>query len=277
MNNSVKQANGSFGKWSLIVALTLIVSLRATASIGVSLSDNNSTVGIDPNSQAGVNQWLVDGVSALNQQWFWYRVGSNPEQAINAIGAPAITLISPSSAKLVYTSPGLFDIQVTYTLRGGQGGSGTADLSEQIRINNYSANPLDFHFFQYSDFNLGASDSVSLSQNLLGRFNRSTQTFGPVALEETVISPGANHGEVGASGFTLGRLNDGVATTLNDSVNAVGDVTWAFQWDSQIAAGGSLVIGKDKRLVVAVPEPTTVALMGLGLVLLCGAARRRLG
>jgi len=219
----------------------------------------------------------VDGISALSKQWFWYRVGSNPEQPINAIGAPVITPISAYSARLVYTAPGLFDIQVTYTLQGGQGGSGIADLSEQIRINNLSGNPLDFHFFQYSDFNLGAADSVTLSQNLLGKFYRAAQSSGPVFLQETVVSPGASHGEAGVAGFTLGRLNDGLPTTLNDNANALGDVTWAFQWDSQIAAGGSLVIGKDKRLVVAVPEPTTVALAGLGLALLLGAARRRLG
>jgi len=276
MKNSVKQNNGQVSKWLLVVALTLTVSMRARA-VPFQLTHGNSTVGINPDSQAGVNQWLVDGVSALKQQWFWIGVGSNPEQAINTISAPAITIFSPYSAKLVYTSPGLFDVQVTYTLQGGQAGTGTADLSEQIRINNLSANPLAIHFFQYSDFNLGGSDTVNLTQNLLGKFNRSTQTFGAAALQETVVSPGASHGEVGAAGFTLGRLNDGSATTLNDSVNAVGDVTWAFQWDSQIAAGGSLVIGKDKRLIVAVPEPTTVALAGLGLALMLGAARRRLG
>jgi len=277
MKNCVTRNDSRFGKQLLIVAFSFAALFQAGAAPSVFLNNNNATVGIDPFTQAGVSQWTVDGINKLNQQWFWYGIGSSPEQAINTIGAPVITPISAYSAKLVYTSPGLFDIQVTYTLQGGQAGSGVADLSEQIRINNLSSNPLTFHFFQYSDFNLGPVDSVSLSTNLLGKFNRSSQTFGAAALEETVVSPGATHGEVGPSGFTLGRLNDGVATTLNDSVNAVGDVTWAFQWDSQIAAGGSLVIGKDKRLVVAVPEPTTIAMAGLGLALLLGAARRRLG
>ena len=277
MKNCAKQTGGQIAKWLLICVLSVWSAMRADAATGVVLNSGNSTVGIDPYTQAGVNQWHVDGINALSKQWFWYRVGSNPEQPISAIGAPVITPINAYSAKLVYTMPGLFDIQVTYTLQGGQAGSGTADLSEQIRINNLSANPLDFHFYQFSDFNLGLADSLVLSQNLLGKFYRAAQSSGPVSLQETVVSPGASHGEAGLGGFTLGRLNDGLATTLNDNANAVGDVTWAFQWDSQIAAGGSFVIGKDKRLVVAVPEPTTVALAGLGLALLLGAARRRLG
>lgn len=276
MKNFVTRNNGRGAGHLLALALLLALCSRAGAVVGVTLSHNNSSVDIDPSSQAGVNSWLVDGVSTLNQQWFWYRVGSVAEQPINAIGAPVINSISPYSAQLLYSSPGQFDVQVTYTLQGGQLGSGTADLSEQIRISNTSANPLSISFFQYSDFNLGASDSVGLSQNLLGKFYRSTQTFGAASLQETVVSPGATHGEVGPAGFTLGRLNDGLVTTLNDSMNAVGDVTWAFQWDFQIAAGSSAQIGKDKRLVVTIPEPTATALAGLGLALLFGAARRRL-
>jgi len=274
MKKRVIQNNGLAAKWLLVVALSLSVSMRAGAA---TLASNNSTVQIDPASQAGMFQWVVDGTSTLNQQWFWYRVGLTPEQSINAISAPAITPISPSSVKLVYSSPGLFDVQVTYTLSGGQIGSGASDIDEQILINNYTANPLDFHFFQYSDFNLGASDSVALSQNLLGKFNRSTQTFGGgTSLQETVVSPGANRGEVATTPFTLNRLNDGVATDLNNSLSAVGDVSWAFQWDFTIAAGSSAQIGKDKRLVVAVPEPTAAALAGLGLALLLASVRRRM-
>lgn len=275
MKNSVKQNNGQSGKWLLIIALALGVSARAGAA--VILSHNNSTLNINENTQAGVNQWLVDGTQTLNQQWLWYRIGSNPEQSINTIGAPVVTLISPYSAKLVYSSPGLFDIQVTYTLQGGQLGSRTADLSEQIRVNNLTANPLDFHLFLYSDFNLGnlpGGQSLNISQNLLGKFNRATQAPGPALVQETIVSSGGSHAEAGVAGFTLGRLNDGVATTLNDNANAVGDVTWAFQWDSQIAAGGSLLIGADNRVVV-VPEPTSIALAGVGLALLLSAARRR--
>jgi hypothetical protein len=275
MKNCVIQTDGQVVRWLLVIAASLTVSVRAYAVAGVTLADLNSTVTMDPYSQAGVNQWLVDGTSALKQQWFWYRVGSVAEKSIDTLGVPVITSTASNSVKLTY-GVGNFDVQVTYTLNGALPGSGTSDLGEQIKINNYTTNAMDFHFFQYSDFNLGASDSVGLTKNLQGKFYRSTQTFGGTELQETVVSPGANHGEVAAAPFTLDRLNDGVATTLNDSVSATGDVTWAFQWDFTIAAGSSAQIGKDKRLTVTVPEPTTAALAGLGLALLVASVRRRL-
>jgi hypothetical protein len=55
---------------------------------------------------------------------------------------------------------------------------------------------------------------------------------------------------------------------LNDNAGAVGpgDVTWAFQWDFQLAAGDSFIISKDKYLnVTIIPEPSTLGFVALGL------------
>src|SRR6185436_20109882 len=117
MKNCVTRNDSRFGKQLLIVAFSFAALFQAGAAPSVFLNNNNATVGIDPFTQAGVSQWTVDGINKLNQQWFWYGICSSPEQAINTIGAPVITPISAYSAKLVYTSPGLFDIQVTYTLQ----------------------------------------------------------------------------------------------------------------------------------------------------------------
>ena len=56
--------------------------------------------------------------------------------------------------------------------------------------------------------------------------------------ETTVNLPGANHGSVDYFANTLGLLNDGLPTTLNDNAGPVGpaDVTWALQWDMSLAA-----------------------------------------
>jgi hypothetical protein len=273
MNICVFPNAGRAGK-CLVIAL-LAFAMRVDASVGLSLTDGNSTAYYDPFSPAGVYQWDVDAASVLKKQWFWYRIGNGAEQSIDSIasaGSVSVTPLNPSSASLVYTMPGQFSIEMTLLLTGGSVGSGASDLTEQVKIKNLSGSTLDFHVFQYADFDLGAVDSVSLGQNLLGKFNRATQTNG-AALQETIVTP-ASRAEVATVPLTLNSLNDGAATTLTSPLVAVGDVSWAFQWDYTIAAGNtSPTIGIDKRLVV--PEPSTAVVAGLGLTLLLVSVRRR--
>jgi hypothetical protein len=271
MKNFVFPSSGRAGGW--LAAMLVASVVQANAAVGPTLTHGNSSVYIDPLSQAGAFQWNVDSASVLQKQWFWYRIGNGAEQSIDTIGSVSFTSLSPYSASLVYTMPGLFDIQLTFVLQGGSLGSGASDLTEQVIIGNLSNGPLDFHLFQYSDFNLGAVDSVTLSQNLLGKFYRATQTSGG-ALQQTVVTP-ASHAEAATVPTTLNSLNNGTATTLSDVAAAgAGDVSWAFQWDYTIGTGAtSPTIGIDKRIVV--PEPSVAVFAGLGLTLLLVSVRRR--
>jgi len=61
--------------WMLFVVVAL-VAYTPVCSADVVLTDQNTTVTIDPVNGAGVYSWLVNGVEQLFQQWFWYRVGS---------------------------------------------------------------------------------------------------------------------------------------------------------------------------------------------------------
>ena len=153
-------------------------------------------------------------------------------------------------------------------------------MGELVRISNFTAAPLDFHFFQYSDFDLGGTpggQSVVLSKNsFTGLWNTADHFTPGVALSETVATPGANHAEAGLFPNTLNKLNNGVADTLNDVAGAgPGNVTWAFEWDLTIAPGSSADINKALSLTITqVPEPTSVALISLGL-LAFGIKRRK--
>jgi hypothetical protein len=250
------------------------LTLECDAEI-YTLSDGNSIAQINPRSQAGMYNWSVNGQNQLYQQWFWYRVGpTGPEQSIDTISEPAVTQIAPNTLNTVYSYEETFSVKINYTLNGTSPASGISDIGEQITIHNFTAAPLDFHFFQYSDFDLlgfDGGDSVDLGTNRRGLYNDAYQVDGVLALTETTINPGANRGEVALYNATLLKLNDNVASTLDNNAGPVGpgDVTWALQWDVSIPANGDFLISKDKYLSV-VPEPTSLSLLLTALLGLAG-------
>lgn len=275
-----------FGSGLVVAFAALSLSFQASiwqaeAQI-VTLTDNNSSAQVDVGSQAGMFNWSIQGQNQLNQQWFWFRVGQAPEAAINTISPAAITLYNGTRGLTSLYANNQFGVRVDYLLSGGpvvpSGQSAFSDIGETITIYNYGTTPLDFHFFQYSDFNLVnqfPNDSVVLGRNTRGFFNEAYQTDGAGGgLTETVAAPGANHGEPNLFNATLAKLNDGAPTVLNDNVGPVGpgDVTWALQWDFLIEPGAYALISKDKYLAIVVPEPASVSLIGLGLL---GFALRR--
>ena len=227
--------------------------------------------------------WTVDSQNQLNQQWFWYRIGnSGVAMPINTISAANVTLNGANGATAVYQNAD-FTLMIDYTLYGGGVGSGQADIMESISVtkNVNDGNPLDFHLFQFSDFNLLDSpggDTIALYGGISG-FDNAVQIKGATQIAETITSPSANHGEAGLtsdSPDTLYRLNNVSGLTLNDnSFAGPGDATWALQWDASIGYGMPFYVFKDKELSIAmIPEPSSLALVALGLGA-WGLVRRR--
>lgn len=247
----------------------------------IPLTDGNSlaTVNLGGAGVAGMNSWLINGQSQLSQQWFWYRVGNTPQASINTISLATVNSVSANFLSATYLDANhRFSINVSYFLQGGTPGTWNSDISESISVANLTATPLDFHFFQYSDFDLAGSnlgDQVSISKDTSvppPNYFRALQTkFNtPTQLAETMDLPYANHAEAAfaGAGGTLAQLNSGSPYTLNDNLTAgPGDVTWAFEWDVLIGGNSSLDIIKDKRLEVApIPEPASLGLLSLGLL-----------
>src|SRR5215467_13837287 len=192
------------GRTLCAVAVALACFQLTSQAQIVTLTDNNSVAQIDPHSQAGMFNWSVQGFNELYQQWFWYRVGDaagTMQHSIDTISAPVVTLYGTREMTSTYTAPN-FTLSIDYLLTGGSlvgvGQTANSDIGESIRIVNTSATTLNFHFFQYSDFDLGGpgNDTVQLGRNLRGQFNDAFQSDPLAGLTETVTTPGANHGEV---------------------------------------------------------------------------------
>ena len=248
----------------------------------VTLIDGGSSATVDLNSSAGMYNWSVNGQNQLNQQWFWYAIGSTAPQPINSIGLVNSFTTGGNEVTALYQNAQL-TLTIDYVLSGGGAGSGSADITESISAVNNSGGSVDLHFYQYSDFNLlgnGANDTVKLFGNAGGPWNFVQQTADGSGIGEAVVAPSANHGEAAVVGTTLSELNGAVPLTLDDNANAgPDDVTWALEWDTPLSqqgtSGDTFDLTKDKSLFVQViPEPSTVALIALGISA-WGLARRR--
>jgi hypothetical protein len=259
-----------------VLALALHTVVWQSQAQVVQLTDLNSTAIVDTGSQAGMFHWDVQGQNQLHQQWFWYGVGNGAVRSIDTISAPIDTQLSPSDLTSTYVNPGNYSVSVHYTLTGGStvapGQFASSDIGEAIRIQNLSGVLLPFHFYQYSYFNLnGNNNDVVELFTQHGLYNDAYQTDGASGLQETVATPGANHGEVAPLGGTLAKLNSGGPVTLGPPFGAgpvgPGEVTWALEWDMTLAPGATLLISKDKQFsveITSVPEPSALALLGLG-------------
>jgi hypothetical protein len=238
------------------------------------LKDGNSSVLVEADGPFGMRDWCVDGVDNLWRQQFFYRIGSkhtDREYTINNLGLVCATATGNNALNLLYQNHKL-SIEVDYVLTGGVGGSGYSTITEQIKISNLSDKPLDFHFFQFVDFDLLGSnlgESLYLNQNLMGLYDAAYQTKGGFYFADEFVSPGANRAQVEEVSTTwpmLDSLNDNGPTTLNNNIGPIsGDVAWAFQWDKSIEVGGVFEISVIKSVYATpIPEPSALALISLG-------------
>ena len=270
---------------AMVVAAAVCLGLATVqADASIMLRDANSIAQFDLASARGLHSWTVDGNEYMYQQWFWYRLGPNgPESSIDTLtldDEPVLTDMNHDPDRYVdtlyarYLGAG-FTVELWFILAGGAEGSGVSGLGEIIRITNTGSQNLDFHFFQYADFNLSDNnDTLEITggdATIAG--NTAHQTAPDVMVAETVVTPRPSRHQVGLDGEILALLDDAGPTVLdNDRGPVTGDAAWGFEWDRVIRPGGTVLISKGKNIT---PEPATLALMGGGAVMVLIARRRR--
>ena len=277
-NEAVRYLKRSLGA-SLLVTGLLCVPAKGTAQ-NITMTDGGSTATINPGNgtgNLGMNNWSVLNQNQLAQQWFWYSVNGAAAQPINNIGGMTHNLNGLNDLTLGYAN-GQLSVNIEYVLSGNGTGSGSADLQEYITVLNTGSQSLNLTFYQYSNFNLLGNNQNSVhiagipfnaGDPFSGYTGAQQTTGGPGGngLAEVIDAPYANYAEAALLGQTLGNLNGPSYYTLNDNTTAgPGDVTWAFQWNTDpLAPGASLNITKDKGLSIQiVPEPTTLVFIALG-------------
>jgi len=264
------------------VLVLLLAGLAAQSQAqSFTLNNGNSAVTINTAASAGMASYLVDGVNQVQDQWFYYRIGSvGPEAPIDSISLPNASQSDARTLDLSYANV-QYSARVVYTLTGGAAGSGQSGLNETITFLNESATqPLSLSFFDYSDYDLnGVAGGQTLQFGTTSIpttwINHFTQTMGPSSLTTKLTSGvfAPSHVEAALYNQTLASLNDGSPTTLNDNLGPVtGDVTGTFEWDVTLAPDTSLTISS--LISVQVPEPSVLGVFAVGLVAVVCRTRR---
>lgn len=262
-----------------IAALFLALAPRASAQPSHNLASNNSSIVVNDNQQAAISSWIVDGVQQLHQISNLYRVGpAGPERSTHTLPLMLSTQTGPNGASVIYGNT-QFTIQFDYGVIGGAPGSGYSRMGENVLITNLTAQPLEFHFFEYIDLDLsntpGDDIGMPISPTQAQQFD-----------SQTIVTTGVlqyDHHEYAFFPSLLNHLTNGGPSTLNDNPPfgvpfGIGDVTWALQWDfggagavrPPIAPFGTTVITKFWECN-SVPEPGTM----LAMVLLTPVIRMR--
>jgi hypothetical protein len=233
----------------------------------------------------GVTQWTINGVNQLNLQSFYYSVGSDPAASIYTIGMASAPTIWTNQLKTYVTldttyADSTISVDTLFTLTSFPVGSGTAKLGQTLTINNLSATAQVFHFYQYSDFNLGGvsgGQNEQFTSKGSGKYYQVVQTGSSgIILTGAVTGASSAQLEVQAGlwdGNKFG-LGSGNPVTLNNTLTAgPGNVVYAYEWDATLAAAeGSIQISEIQTVV---PEPSSVALVASGMLALALLARHR--
>lgn len=266
--------------YPLGATLSLLLLPGQLTAQTVTLSDGGSTATVDVGSSAGMNSWSVLGQNQLMQQWFFYSINGGPVQAINALGGMTYSQQSQNNFLDVTYGNSQLSVEVQYSLTGGGTGSGSADMSETLSVVNNSGATLNgLNFYEYSHFNLLQSynNSIQIFGNQANGYGFVTQTSGNTAIQEAITSPNATSAEAALYNQTLNSFASTPGYNLNDNLTAgPGDVTWSFEWSTNLAAAQELDIFKDKSLSIQpIPEPSTLGLVAVGAGAFGWLLRRR--
>jgi len=241
-----------FEATAAIILTIFVITARPAKSTVLALSDENSLAAFDPSfsdipANNGILFWTVDDVNQLFQNWFWYRVGSEGrENSINTLNLIDLDQSQPADNQLSVTYAGIgFEIALNFTLNGGAQGSGISSLFENITIKNTGSNQLDFHFFNYTDFDLtenGEQDTTKIGSSIATQWDNLT-------FATEVIDPTASYYHLSPFSNILDALEDDVPTTLaNFSGLLAGDNAYAFQWDFTLEPEQSFSINIHKSI-----------------------------
>lgn len=274
---------------TLLLAASCFAAAPASAASYL-LTSNNSQLTVTDNNGATV--WYVDAGPTPRDNLFlsnfYFRVGAtgNESSFLTALGAPTVQQNAANSLTLAFAGPTL-GATINWTLVGGAAGSNTSVLAKSVSVTNLTADAIDLHLFDYTDFDINFDQFNQADQATLvapGQIVTSSATS-PIQIS-SIASVTPDHYQI--TDFITPYLQffvdlDG-PTTLSDQPgpgnafpSVPGDNAFAFQWNRTLGAGQSFFVSQISTYspTAAVPEPASWAMMIGGFGLVGSALRRR--
>jgi hypothetical protein len=225
----------------------------------ITLTNNNSLVQIDPNTQDGMFSWIVDGTDQLFQHWFWLRQGASSVQvSFDQLGTPLGLSWNSTNATINYLPQGL-NVMLSFTLKGGAAGSHASSVVETVSIQNTNNSSIALHLYSYTDFDLAGEsegDTVSFPTT-----NVVVQQGKGVTATQSVQGPAPNFWEASWYALTFDKIDGATPAVLSDTntPSSPGDQTFAYQWDTNLSAGQTFVLSLTNNIQGS--QSLSVALM----------------
>ncbi len=243
-------------------------------------SDGNTSIAVNPGNSTnpiGLYSWKVNGVEQAYEKWFWFRTaGSAYESSVDQLSLAVETNAKGCQLNLVYDA-WFGAVDILYGVSSEPYGAGTSAFEERVTITNTTASTLDLMWFEYTNFNVGATPQDELAYHVPSLFF-DYRSWPDVLIQQdgarmTGVFSGtpASAYEIALDPSLYQSLTDGGLTTLNNTPPSgvpigPGDLAHAMQYELSIEPGQSAQL---YTLNVLIPEPATLSLLvlgGLGLV-----------